>query len=144
MGSEYELARSYCHNRVCNWFLLDGLRVMKFKPEDFGFVLLKNRIKACDFANIRLHEIKAAWLEELKKSAVKVYGRHNLKSIDVTGHMDYSEMRGQWDTHSALLIDITKLEKKKCEHKPKCIEWTTMSHVCEICGVTLKATWGEA
>lgn len=118
----------------------------KFTPEDFdpGIGMADDGQQLCTYqwaakkANAKLDE----WL----KSAVKVYGSSG-DGEPVTWYADYYGLsKSITNTHSALLIGITKLDKKKCEHEPKL--WADKDKeayeaVCFHCGVTLKATWQE-
>lgn len=83
---------------------------LKFQPADFHYC--KYDRDYAEAANAKLQEIKAAWLEELKKSAVKVYGCEEKYGKGTIWSSEQNEEDKRLDTHSALLIGITELEKK--------------------------------
>lgn len=83
-----------------------------------------------------------AWLKELMDVAKVVHGY-----VDEWSHRDFStlwlnqKIKGEKPrTHKALLIDVKKIEKKPCEHKPAHYENDDAEINCKYCGAEIVPT----
>ena len=105
-----------------------------FKPEDFEpFYMDKKQLS--DHASRILTE----WIE---KNGVKVYGVPYQANCSTGFH----EIKSQYDTHQAILIDIQEIEKKPCDHIFNLnygIDLVPQKAECKKCGFKLKANWIE-
>lgn len=107
---------------------------MKFKAEDFAEKdpIWSKHVDAARIAN----ELLQAHLDTLPR----VYAQKDGLKNSVWRANEWSA-----DTHTALLWDITKIEKECKEHEPvnePCP--LTLGFKCKHCGVKLKAKWEKA
>lgn len=113
-------------------------------PAGMGSVNMIVPAKCAEQANAKLEEIKAAWMEELEASGVKLMasiptaaGKPDVKG-NYTPNIWSSYVVGA--THEALLINIREI-KPPCDHPPKYVGSNEHSVVgkfyhCTKCGAT--------
>lgn len=108
-----------------------------FKPEDFSGTT-SCQDSCSEIANEKLQ----SWLEQ---NGMRVYGIISLTENKCYG---FGKNQDEYDTHTALLINIEKL-KPKCEKHEPCVVWEQNSTFgflikCKTCGINLKIhTWTE-
>ena len=79
-----------------------------------------------------------AFMKELIDGATKVYCA---KPDKENSHLWSHHKTQDYDTHTALLIDVKEIEKKPCEHEPNLLNQKIGGWFCKHCGVELVASW---